>query len=107
MLSSLYQYADIAIIGGGFSGKLHNILEAATFGIPILFGPKHHRFQEANEFISVGAAFAFSDQKSLDDNFNSLLNNDEKRKKSGEKALKIVQKNIGATEIIWKENFVS
>ncbi len=106
LLSSLYQYADIAIIGGGFSGKLHNILEAATFGIPILFGPKHSRFQEAKEFISAGAAFAFSDQKSLDKNLNALLQDEENRKKSGESALKIVQKNIGATEIIWKENFL-
>lgn len=105
LLSSLYQYADVAIIGGGFSGKLHNILEAATFGIPILFGPKHHRFQEAKEFISAGAAFTFSDQKSLDENLNLLMINDGNRKKSGESALKIVQKNIGATEIIWKENF--
>lgn len=105
LLSSLYQYADIAIIGGGFSGKLHNILEAATFEIPILFGPKHNRFQEAKEFISAGAAFTFFDQKSLDENLNSLLSNEEKRKKSGEAALKIVQKNIGATEIIWNENF--
>ena len=105
LLSSLYQYADVAIIGGGFSGKLHNILEAATFGIPILFGPKHHRFHEAKEFISAGAAFTFSDQKSLDENLNLLMINDEKRNKSGESALKIVQKNIGATEIIWKENF--
>ena len=105
LLSSLYQYADVAIIGGGFSGKLHNILEAATFGIPILFGPKHHRFHEAKEFISAGAAFTFSDQKSLDENLNLLMINDGNRKKSGESALKIVQKNIGATEIIWKENF--
>jgi 3-deoxy-D-manno-octulosonic-acid transferase len=105
LLSSLYQYADVAIIGGGFSGKLHNILEAATFGIPILFGPKHHRFHEAKEFISAGAAFTFSDLKSLDKNLNLLMINDKKRKKSGDAALKIVQKNIGATEIIWKENF--
>lgn len=106
LLSSLYQYTDIAIVGGGFTGKLHNILEAATFGIPILFGPIHHRFQEANEFISAGAAYTFFDQKSLDENLNSLLKNEEKRKKSGETALKIVQKNIGATEIIWKESFL-
>ena len=105
LLSSLYQYADVAIIGGGFSGKLHNILEAATFGIPILFGPMHHRFQEAKEFISAGAAFTFLDQNTLDENLNSLLTNKEKRKKSGDAALKIVQRNIGATEIIWKENF--
>jgi 3-deoxy-D-manno-octulosonic-acid transferase len=105
LLSSLYQYADIAIIGGGFSGKLHNILEAATFGIPVMFGPKHHRFQEAKDFISVGAAFTFSDQKSLNAILISLMENEEKRKKSGEAALQIVQENIGATEIIWKEFF--
>lgn len=106
LLSSLYQYADIAIIGGGFSGKLHNILEAATFGIPVLFGPIHLRFQEAKEFISLGAAFTFFDQNSLNENLSSLLTNEEKRKYSGEAASKIVQKNIGATEIIWKENFL-
>lgn len=105
LLSSLYQYSEIAIIGGGFSGRLHNILEAATFGIPILFGPKHHRFQEAKEFIAAGAAFTFDNQHSLNENLNSLLANEEKRKKSGEAALTIVQKNIGATEIIWQENF--
>lgn len=105
LLSSLYQYGDIAIIGGGFSGKLHNILEASTFGIPVLFGPKHHRFQEAKEFISAGAAFTFSDQKSLNENLSSLLEEIQNSKKAGEAALKIVQKNIGATELIWNENF--
>lgn len=105
LLSSLYQYGDIAIIGGGFSGKLHNILEAATFGVPVLFGPKYERFQEAKEFISAGAAFTFSDFASLSQHLNSLINKEENRQKSGEASLKIVQKNIGATELIWNENF--
>ncbi len=53
-LSNLYQYASLAYIGGGFTGKLHNILEAAVFNIPILIGPKHHRFPEAQCLIDKG-----------------------------------------------------
>ncbi len=107
LLSSLYKYADIAVIGGGFSGKLHNILEASTFGIPVLFGPIYKRFQEAQEFISNGAAFTFYDEKSFAEKTNLLLNDSDFRFKSGATATKLVQKNLGATEKIWKENFIS
>lgn len=53
-LSNAYQYGKIAYVGGGFSGSLHNILEPATFGLPVLFGPKHKRFPEAEQFIQAG-----------------------------------------------------
>jgi len=60
-LSQLYQYADIAYIGGGFEkGGIHNILEAAVFGIPILFGPNYQKFQEAHDLIALGAAKSIS-----------------------------------------------
>jgi len=55
-LSSAYNYAKLAFIGGGFSGKLHNILEPAVFGLPIIFGPKYGRFPEAEGFLSKGFA---------------------------------------------------
>lgn len=55
-LSSAYNYAKLAFIGGGFSGKLHNILEPAVFGLPIIFGPKYSRFPEAEGFLSKGFA---------------------------------------------------
>jgi len=58
MLSSLYQYGCIAYIGGGFGSGIHNTLEAAAFGLPILFGPNYYKFQEAKDMIDLGAAFS-------------------------------------------------
>jgi len=56
-LTNAYQYGEYAYIGGGFSGSLHNILEPAVFGLPVIFGPKHSKFPEADTFISEGFAF--------------------------------------------------
>jgi len=55
-LSAAYQYGDTAFVGGGFSGSLHNILEPAAYGLPILFGPKHGKFPEAQQLIDLGFA---------------------------------------------------
>lgn len=57
-LANLYQYGYFAYIGGGFTGNLHNILEPAVFGLPVIFGPKHQRFPEAQLFINEGVGFA-------------------------------------------------
>jgi 3-deoxy-D-manno-octulosonic-acid transferase len=105
LLSSLYAYSEIAIIGGGFSGKLHNILEAATYAIPVLFGPKHQKFQEAEMFLKEGAAFEFNDVRSFIEILDKLLEYETFRMTAGLKSRKIVEKNLGATDIIWKENF--
>jgi 3-deoxy-D-manno-octulosonic-acid transferase len=107
LLSSLYANAEIAVIGGGFSGKLHNILEAATFGIPVLFGPKHKKFQEAEIFLKEGAAFEIKDSISLADILDKLVSNETFRMTAGLKSRKIVEKNLGASDIIWKENFLN
>ena len=56
LLSSIYRYADMAYIGGGFGKGIHNILEAAVFGIPVLFGPNYHKFIEAKDLLTLGAA---------------------------------------------------
>ena len=56
-LSTAYSYGKVAFVGGGFSGRLHNILEPAVFGLPIFFGPKHDKFPEANTFIEEGIGF--------------------------------------------------
>lgn len=61
MLMSLYRYADIAFVGGGYSGKLHNILEPATFACAVLFGPKHQRFHEAEAMLQAGGALVVND----------------------------------------------
>ncbi len=60
LLSSLYQYGTIAFIGGGFGTGIHNVLEAATFGLPIIFGPNYDKFIEAKELINLGGAFSIS-----------------------------------------------
>jgi 3-deoxy-D-manno-octulosonic-acid transferase len=65
-LSKAYYFGEIAIIGGGFTGNLHNILEPASFGLPMLFGPKHNKFPEAQLFIDKGLAFEFESSKSLE-----------------------------------------
>ncbi|TAL59556.1 MAG: 3-deoxy-D-manno-octulosonic acid transferase, partial [Bacteroidetes bacterium] len=69
MLSNLYQYADIAYIGGGFGAGIHNILEAVAFGVPVIFGPHHQKFPEANEIIEHGGGFCITDAN----DFNKVL----------------------------------
>jgi len=66
MLSSLYAYGKIAYIGGGFGVGIHNTLEAAAFGIPVIFGPKYDKFQEAKDLIMLGAAKSISNLSELE-----------------------------------------
>lgn len=77
MLSRLYQYGDIAYIGGGFGAGIHNTLEAAAFGLPILFGPKYRKFQEAKDLIKIGAAKSVQNLAELQSAFVSLTQNPE------------------------------
>jgi 3-deoxy-D-manno-octulosonic-acid transferase len=65
MLSSLYQYGKIAYIGGGFGAGIHNILEAAAFGLPVIFGPKYEKFQEAKDLIDLKCAKSISSAQEL------------------------------------------
>lgn len=73
MLSSLYSYATIAYIGGGFGKGIHNTLEAATFGMPIIFGPQYTKFQEAKDMIDIGCAFSIKDEKEFKNILYPLL----------------------------------
>lgn len=66
-LSAAYQYGNIAFVGGGFSGNLHNILEPAAYGLPILFGPKHEKFPEADQLLLLGYAQEVADTKALEE----------------------------------------
>ena len=72
MLSSIYQYGDIAYIGGGFGAGIHNTLEAAAFGLPVIFGPKYDKFQEAKDLIRLGAAISISTSTALSAAFAKL-----------------------------------
>ena len=65
ILSNIYQYANIAYIGGGFGVGIHNILEAVTFGLPVIFGPNYKKFNEANELIVLGGAISIANYQEL------------------------------------------
>ncbi len=99
MLSSLYAYGLIAYIGGGFGAGIHNTLEAATYGIPIIFGPNYHKFQEAKDLIALESAFAVQDKAQLLTVFENLQNN-LIREKAGKLAEQYVRKKSGATALV-------
>lgn len=101
MLSSLYNYADITYIGGGFGAGIHNTLEAATYGKPIIFGPRYEKFQEAIDLLTLGAAFAIENTAELEQVFG-YLSAEDNRKTAGESAANYVQQRAGATQIIMK-----
>lgn len=100
MLSSLYAYGHIAYIGGGFGSGIHNTLEAAVFGIPVIFGPKYHKFDEAKELIQRNAAYSIESQIELTKILNQFVNDEDYRKRSGKNARDTIEENIGATEKI-------
>lgn len=100
MLSSLYQYGKIAYIGGGFGVGIHNTLEAAAFGLPVIFGPNYKRFLEARMLIAEKAAFSIKNEDELLKRMNELQDRN-LRDESGGAAKKLVQNNTGATDAIF------
>jgi len=100
MLSSLYYYGNIAYIGGGFGKGIHNILEAAAYGIPVLFGPQYSAFQEALDLVKLEGAFSVKSYKELMNILQQLLDNPEHLKNSGTIAEEYVKSNLGATKSI-------
>jgi 3-deoxy-D-manno-octulosonic-acid transferase len=99
-LSHLYQYATIAYIGGGFGVGIHNILEAATFGKPVIFGPNYRKFREAVELIEEGGAFSINNSQQLNNRTIELLDNPDLLHKTSSISAAYVQKKKGATGII-------
>ena len=100
LLSSIYRYGTIAYIGGGFGAGIHNTLEAAVYGIPVLFGPKYHKFKEAKDLIKVGGGFSVSDKQSFCEKMDELLTYHEVLEAAGESAGQFVNGNVGATDKI-------
>ena len=100
ILSNLYQYCDIAYIGGGFGVGIHNTLEAATFGKPICFGPNYHKFQEAIDLIDLNAAYSINNEEELKAVLSSLLSDKEKYEESAKASKNYVQEKVGACKKI-------
>jgi 3-deoxy-D-manno-octulosonic-acid transferase len=97
MLSSAYRYAYIAAIGGGFGKGIHNILEPACWGIPVMFGPRHEKFREAVDLIKEEGAFSFNSLSDFSEILDNWLSDEPFYLKSAEKATFYIKKNIGAT----------
>jgi 3-deoxy-D-manno-octulosonic-acid transferase len=101
ILTKIYSYADIAYVGGGFGNPgVHNILEPATFGIPIVVGPNYSHFAEATALESLGGCLSIKSQPELNETFDNLLQNQDERLEKGHICSTFVQMNKGATAVI-------
>ena len=101
MLSRLYCYAGITYVGGGFtSDGIHNILEAAVYGKPVLFGPNHKKYREAEELINAGGGFSFSKYSELEEKVSELLTDGAAYTNACSASWDYINKNRGATEVI-------
>lgn len=102
ILSSVYGYASWSYIGGGFGVGIHNTLEAATFALPIAFGPNYHKFKEARDMVALGVATKVENAEDLQKWFTPLRDNDEALMKVSVAAKDYTTKNQGATSLITK-----
>ncbi|MCX7610114.1 MAG: 3-deoxy-D-manno-octulosonic acid transferase [Ignavibacterium sp.] len=103
ILLTLYAYGDVAFVGGSFKQNVHNVLEAAVYGIPVIFGPKIHNSQEAKALANSGGGIIIKNKKDAYRTLRTLFQNDEIRKQKGQIAYEFVNKNIGATQKIIQE----
>ncbi len=99
-LSYLYRYGTLAYIGGGFGKGIHNILEAATYGLPVIFGPEHAKFLEALELSALGGAFPIGTETELLFTIRQQLENPKLLKTSSQIAANFVSERVGATSAI-------
>lgn len=100
LLSRIYQHGTIAYIGGGFGKSIHNILEAATWGVPVIFGPQNKKFDEARALIDLGGAFEVRNGNHLEARITELRENTQLLQESKNIARNYVAEKAGATEII-------
>ena len=102
MLSSLYQYGQIGYIGGGFGVGIHNTLEAAAFGLPVIFGPNYDRFKEARDLVSSQLGFSISNGEELRNVFVQLTQDDLALQAISQQVKDFVRERTGSTELIIK-----
>jgi 3-deoxy-D-manno-octulosonic-acid transferase len=103
ILSILYNYADVAFVGGSFKMNVHNVLEAAVYGIPVLFGPKIENSQEAKKLTEIGGGILVYNKRELYRSLRKLLSDEKFRTESGKKSFDYVEEHRGATERIINE----
>ncbi|MDY0089718.1 MAG: glycosyltransferase N-terminal domain-containing protein [Flavobacteriaceae bacterium] len=102
ILTKIYSYADIAYVGGGFGTGLHNILEPATFGVPVVIGAEFSQFAEAMALVNLQGCISVKNQNELNETFSNLILNEDIRHEKGHICETFVQMNKGATDVILK-----
>ena len=102
LLSTIYQFGQTAYIGGGFGVGIHNTIEAAVYGIPVIFGPNYHHFREAQGLIDAGAAWSVGEYKEL---YAGLINALGDHEQMGHRAAQYVETETGATAKIYNDLF--
>ena len=100
LLSSIYRYGEISYVGGGFGVGIHNVLEAAVYGIPVLFGPNNQRFREARQLLAEGGAFEIHDATGFAATMDRLFADEAFLAQSGECAGRYVKDNAGAADAV-------
>jgi len=100
ILTQIYAYADIAYVGGAFKTGLHNILEPATYGAPVVIGPKYSKFQEAKDLVALESCLVVNNTEELSATFNRLIADADYRNELGTKNREFVLKNKNATKVI-------
>lgn len=97
-LSSIYRYGDVALIGGGFGAGIHNVPEAAVYGIPTIFGPNNKKFQEAQTLLELGGSFEYTDSESFAKIMDGFVENPESAKTAGKIASDYIYTGAGAVQ---------
>jgi len=103
ILLTLYAYADLAFVGGSFKQNIHNVLEAAVYGVPVLFGPKIDNSQESGELLKRGGGMLIRNQREAYRQLRTCFSNEALRHEKGRIAAEYVKENLGATKKILKE----
>lgn len=100
LLARLYRHGDVAYVGGGFGDGIHSLLEPAAWGLPVIFGPKHGKFAEAQGLIEAGGGFAVHNARELAELLVRLLGNADARRTAGDAAARFVRDRSGATQVV-------
>ena len=98
LLSSIYRYGEMAYVGGGFGVGIHNVLEAAVYGVPVLFGPNNQRFQEARQLLATGGSFEVTDAASFDSRMDRFLTDAAYLSDCGKRSGEYVHGRAGASD---------
>lgn len=101
MLSSIYRYGRVAYVGGGFGVGIHNVPEAAVYGVPVIIGPNHRKFREANALLAEGGCMEITSPETFAMTMDLLLGNEERRSRAGAVAGEYIRKNAGASDAIF------